>query len=229
MDDHCIRFMQDHLQVEHVFRREMVRDGGVTQFTLNLAKLDRNLTATKSCVNCDTAGMIATVAPLVDKMAALDQSAAGGAEGSRQPATSGANAGSGPIEWVTPALSGATESGRVQRVTPEVTGDRTSTAAVLALDSDPTGAEVYLGDFFSGTTPYQNLGLKSDQDIRITLKKPEYRDRMIELRLSGGRNNLGVVQLIPAFGNLEITSDPAGAEVLITGKKSGSPPTRKNG
>jgi hypothetical protein len=49
-DDHCIRFMQDHLQVEHVFRLEMVRDGGVTQFTLNLAKLDRNLTATESCV-----------------------------------------------------------------------------------------------------------------------------------------------------------------------------------
>lgn len=114
--------------------------------------------------------------------------------------------------------------GAVTRITPKVSGDSGSTVAALFLDSEPSGAAVYLGDIVAGETPYQNLGLKAGQTLRVVLKKDDYHTQTIELKLSGGTNEIDTVKLKPRFGSLSVTSEPAGADVFLAGKKVGATP-----
>ena len=129
------------------------------------------------------------------------------------------------VEFISTATpdTGPTKTG-IERVTPKVTGDRKATVAALFLESIPSEAEVYLGEFKSGTTPYQNFQLKPGQKIQITLKKQDYHDKVLELTLSGGVNEIEIVKMMPKFGRFKVTSQPSGAEVWLAGGKVGTTP-----
>ncbi len=131
---------------------------------------------------------------------------------------------SGSVEYITPTVLKGPQKGGITPVIPKVSGDTTSDVAFLILDSDPTDAEVFLGDTYAGQTPFQNPSLKAGQKIQITLKKTNYHDKTIELTLSGGINELSTVKLKSTFGSLSVTSDPSGADVYLAGKKVGKTP-----
>jgi hypothetical protein len=96
--------------------------------------------------------------------------------------------------------------------------------AVLFLTSEPVGASVYLGQIKAGVTPYQNMNLTAGQRLQVTLKKSLYHDKTVAMTLHGGRNEPQVIPLNPAFGGLEITSDPVGATVWLGGEELGVTP-----
>ena len=96
--------------------------------------------------------------------------------------------------------------------------------AVLILETNPPGAEVWLGNIRAGTTPYQNLDLVSGQDLDIVLRVPDYRDLPVKLTLLPGRNAPDTFELTPAFGSLSITSEPSGADLYIGNELVGQTP-----
>ena len=96
--------------------------------------------------------------------------------------------------------------------------------AVLILETNPPGAEVWLGNIRAGTTPYQNLDLVSGQDLDIVLRVPDYRDLPVKLTLLPGRNAPDSFELTPAFGSLSITSEPSGADLYIGNELVGQTP-----
>jgi len=124
---------------------------------------------------------------------------------------------------VGPASTGPLTGG-VEMITAKVSGDTSSQITILVLESQPSGAEVYLGGVKAGTTPYQNYQLQAGQSVEITLKHREYHDKTVKLALKGGVNEVPLISLAPAFGSLAITSDPNGAVVYIAGEKVGMTP-----
>jgi hypothetical protein len=129
------------------------------------------------------------------------------------------------VEYASPVASEKnTGEGSVTRITPKVSGDSGSTIAALFLDSNPSGATVYLGDTVAGETPYQNMGLKVGQTIHVMLKKDDYHPKSLELKLSGGTNEVDTIQLTSMYGSVDITSEPKGADVYLAGKKVGETP-----
>ena len=96
--------------------------------------------------------------------------------------------------------------------------------AVLILETNPPGAEVWLGNIRAGTTPYQNLDLVSGGDLDVILRLPDYRDLPVKLTLLPGRNAPDTFELTPAFGSLRITSEPSGADLYIGNELVGQTP-----
>ena len=132
----------------------------------------------------------------------------------------------GSVSFATSTL-GAALIGGIERITPKTTNTRsTQSTAILFVDSKPAGAEIWLGETRAGIAPQQLVGLKPNQMITVTLKKQDYRDRAFQVELNGGFNELEPLELQPAFGALEITSEPSGATVTIAGKEVGITPYR---
>jgi len=129
----------------------------------------------------------------------------------------------GQIGFITPTTTNL-GAGKIELLTPTVSGNRKSLIAGLLITSKPSGAEVFLGEAKAGKTPYQSMSLKSGQTIRITLKAEDYHDKKLEVKLSGGFNKLRNIKLIPKFGKLTVKSNPAGASILIAGEKVGITP-----
>ena len=137
----------------------------------------------------------------------------------------------GQVEFTAPEVAdGAVLPSGFTPVTPQRSGDGASAVASLILESDPPQAELILydagGETVLGKTPYQNFRFKAGQRLRIALRKELYHERRLEFRLQGGMNDLGTVGLKPAFGALEIVTDPPGAELLLAGSKRGKTPFR---
>ncbi|MBF0237055.1 MAG: DUF1566 domain-containing protein, partial [SAR324 cluster bacterium] len=135
----------------------------------------------------------------------------------------GKKTGSGRVAFVSAGPVSAGVSG-VELMTPQVSGNTSSSMAILVITSIPSEAEVFLGNAKAGKTPYQKTGLQAGQTLRVTLKKPDYHDKILELPLSGGTNKFTNLKLIPRFGSLQITSDPPGAEVYLADEKVGETP-----
>lgn len=93
----------------------------------------------------------------------------------------------------------------------------------IIITSDPAGAEVFLNDQRVGVTPYQvkqTAGL-----INLRLQYPLYYDHQEQFDLGEGATvNLPLVNLKPRFGYWQVKSTPAGAEVLLNGKRQGTTP-----
>ena len=94
----------------------------------------------------------------------------------------------------------------------------------VKVNSDPSGARVYLGALQAGVTPYQNTQLNTSQVISLTLKKPLYHDKTVWLDIQDSAIDLGIIELEPAFGVLKVNTVPEGAEVLLGGKVMGVTP-----
>ena len=63
-EDQCIRLIQEFLQVENIFKLQMIREGKDTQVSLTLVDLDRKLVKTEFCEDCNTSALIKTVTKL---------------------------------------------------------------------------------------------------------------------------------------------------------------------
>jgi len=126
-------------------------------------------------------------------------------------------------QFVAPNITGPAQ-GSIELISAEISGDTTSNVAMLVLDSQPSGADVFLGGIKAGVTPYQNFGLQAGQSLQITLKKENYHDKNIKVSVKGGVNKLPKQSMAPAFGRLKITSQPSGAEVYLAGQKVGVTP-----
>ena len=95
--------------------------------------------------------------------------------------------------------------------------------AVISINSRPANAVVYLNNKRIGKTPINKKQMESG-DYSINLKYDLYHDIEENIILKDGdKTNLNY-DFQPAFGTLEITSEPTNANVIIDGEKVGTTP-----
>jgi thiol-disulfide isomerase/thioredoxin len=92
---------------------------------------------------------------------------------------------------------------------------------VLKVDSNPSGAEIWLdGEPTGQTTPY-TFPMKKAGDYSLVLKKKMYLSRTVPVQLGNGKTVTVDERLEANFGEIWVTSDPSGASILIDGHDSG--------
>jgi hypothetical protein len=94
----------------------------------------------------------------------------------------------------------------------------------LILETTPPGAKAYIGDDLIGSTP-----LTHDKPVGkyvITLKKPSFRDKVIEVNIAPDESLEVNVELSERAGSLKVTTTPPGAEVHINDAYQGETPLR---
>ncbi len=95
---------------------------------------------------------------------------------------------------------------------------------LLLVRSDPAGAEVKQGGTSIGTTPLLLTTLPTDETYAFDLSMPGYQPRRIDVALVGRRPVVREEKLTLDSGVLTVTSEPAGAEVLLNGISRGRTP-----
>jgi TolB-like protein len=92
----------------------------------------------------------------------------------------------------------------------------------LRVESEPPGAEILLGSEPTGrVTPFtfkEKPGGRYPVTVRLNLYKPATQT----VELGGGKDSVVKVQLAPDFGVLEVTSTPAGADIVLDGESTGA-------
>jgi sporulation protein YlmC with PRC-barrel domain len=94
----------------------------------------------------------------------------------------------------------------------------------IVIETTPSGAKAYIGNDLIGVTP-----LSHDKPVGkyvITLKKPNFRDRVIEANIAPDETLEITVELAERVGSLKITTNPPGAEVHINDAYQGETPLR---
>lgn len=95
---------------------------------------------------------------------------------------------------------------------------RTKTGWII-LDSEPSGASVYINDEFVGNTPLNNYK-QAYGTYQYKLESPNYHPATGTIELNSGRFEQKVV-LKPAFGSISVNSSIAGAKIMLDGKQTG--------
>lgn len=95
---------------------------------------------------------------------------------------------------------------------------RTRTGWII-LDSEPSGASVYINDEFVGNTPLNNYK-QAYGKYSYRLEHPNYHSSNGTIDLNSGRYEENIV-MKPAFGSVVVKSNVDGAEVLLDGKATG--------
>ncbi len=95
--------------------------------------------------------------------------------------------------------------------------------AEIAIDSQPRGARVRAGGEALGTTPVTAQLLAGSHGLELTLAGYKPHRRRLEV-VAGEPQTLPAVRLVPADGNLLLTSEPAGATVAVDGVYRGETP-----
>lgn len=94
----------------------------------------------------------------------------------------------------------------------------------LSITTDPPGATVSLnGKQAMSKSPTTVPFLQSNQ-YEVTVSLPEYRDHSEMITISDEVETKMDIKLTPAFGWIKLSSNPAGAEVVIDGNIVGSTP-----
>jgi len=94
--------------------------------------------------------------------------------------------------------------------------------ATLEVSSDPSGADVYVDSFYKGTTPLTIQLSPGSHTVRIT--KGDYEVYTTTVTLSPGETKSISATLKPAYGYLNVESDPSGAKVYVDGDYVGTTP-----
>ncbi len=98
----------------------------------------------------------------------------------------------------------------------------TDETGIISIKTNPDGANIFINGKAVGKAPYQDVLMVGRYVITARLNALYYdAAREIVLTSNGGEVNL---ELLPAFGSLNITSTPSGAEVLIDGRPVGTTP-----
>ena len=95
---------------------------------------------------------------------------------------------------------------------------------LLLLQTDPEGCDVSLDGLSLGKTPRLIASLDAKDTYRLLLQKPGYQPRNVEVKFNGRTPLVKSETLIVDSGVLEVTSDPAGAEVVVNGQPHGTTP-----
>lgn len=115
------------------------------------------------------------------------------------------------------------EGGRVQRnaVLSPVKG-------LLLLTTEPDGCDISLDGYSLGRTPRLIASLDAKNAYTLVVQKPGYQPRSVEVRFDGRTPLVKHESLIIDSGVIEVTSEPAGAEVVVNGQPRGATPTTVN-
>lgn len=112
-------------------------------------------------------------------------------------------------------------------------GDSDSQTATLVLkplpglvtvSSQPQGARVFVDDQHLGDTPLADLALEAGQrEIRLELER--YQVASVALDVTGRQIPQQLaLDLLPAWAEISVNSEPSGAEILVDGESVGSTP-----
>lgn len=94
----------------------------------------------------------------------------------------------------------------------------------LILETIPSGVKAYIGNDLLGTTP-----LTQDKPVGkyvITLKKPGFRDKVLEASVAPDESLEISIEMAERSGSLKVTTNPPGAEVHINDAYQGESPLR---
>ena len=95
---------------------------------------------------------------------------------------------------------------------------RTKTGWII-LDSEPSGASVFINDEFVGNTPLSNYK-QAYGTYQYRLESPNYHPATGTIELKTGRFEQKIA-LKPAFGSISVKSNIAGAKIVLDGKQTG--------
>lgn len=88
----------------------------------------------------------------------------------------------------------------------------------IMLDSDPSGAAVYIEDNYVGTTPYDGKYPYGNYNYRLEQSLYHAATGSVSLQSSKEEKT---VKLTPAFGTIRVTGNDKGSEVILDGKTTG--------
>ena len=89
----------------------------------------------------------------------------------------------------------------------------------ILLDSEPSGASVYINNEFVGNTPLNNYK-QSYGTYQYRLESPNYHPATGTIELNAGRFEQRI-SLKPAFGSISVKANVIGARILLDGKPTG--------
>ncbi len=179
-----------------------------------LEKLDREAAAKARQQQEEIASKQAQLAALDKKLAEMQGQM--GIEGERK----------GPRFIKPERKTGEPEAGGIVEIKPTERPKTKSGPAGIYITTKPAGAEVLLGDVVVGSTEpaFQRADLEPGDTIRVSLRKEDYHPMSFDVELSPGIARYEGIELKPAFGSLEIRSEPSAAKVIIGGKEVGRTP-----
>ena len=96
--------------------------------------------------------------------------------------------------------------------------------ATLRIESEPSGAAVYLNSEYRGTTPMELGRIHPGQHL-VRLTRHHYQPWQEEVRLDEGVNQVTASMRYREGGKLSVTSEPSGATVYVDGDPKGVTPT----
>ena len=212
-----------NIGADYIVSGELIRFGASLRLSLKLFE-----TQTSRLIGTQTvkAGAVEELeAPIRTASNTLFRKIGGRAvEGDRSP--SGADPGSGPT-FVAPATQGAGPGeSKLVEIKPTERPKAKSGPAGIYITTEPKGAEVLIGDVKVGDTDpaFQRADLRPGDTVRVTLEKEEYHPVRFDVTLRPGIARYEGIELKPAFGALEILSEPAGARVTLGGAEVGVTP-----
>jgi len=97
----------------------------------------------------------------------------------------------------------------------------------LSINSNPSGAMVYIDGQQKGLTPYEVERFQSGEyDLRLV--KQLYHENIQKFTIQAGGQTPISVNLRPAFGSLKVISNPSGARVTVDEQNWGTTPVEKD-
>lgn len=100
---------------------------------------------------------------------------------------------------------------------------------ILLLVTEPEGCDVSLDGMSLGTTPRLITSLAAKDTYRLLVQKPGYQPRTVEVKFNGRTPLVKNESLVIDSGVIEVTSEPAGAEVTVNGNPRGRTPVKVDG
>ena len=98
--------------------------------------------------------------------------------------------------------------------------------AILVIDSFPSGANIYVNGKDAGKTPYQGLGHRQGQQVKIRLEKDYFLAKTFDVNLTQSITELPTVKLDKGMGKLLVLTKPyqKGVVVSLDGLEVGRAP-----
>ena len=100
---------------------------------------------------------------------------------------------------------------------------------ILLLVTEPAGCDVSLDGVSLGKTPRLITSLDAKDSYRLLVQKPGYQPRNVDVKFSGRTPLVKNESLVIDSGIVEVTSEPAGAEVTVNGHPRGRTPVKVEG
>ena len=97
---------------------------------------------------------------------------------------------------------------------------------LLLVKTDPPGADIQVDGVSVGRTPRLITHLAAKDTYSVRLRKAGYQDQKISVKFEGRKPLVREETLVLASGTIDISSEPAGAEVTVNGIARGKTPVK---